>query len=679
MKKIYISICALVISFSANAQVASKAINDLANSKNLMQTDFMQSNPLINSNNSIFAPIPMANIVWQSDFSNPSDWIIDNSGSFTNEGWNIDATVDSWYLPAFSSTSGGNFAELGNGDPTTAASWPIQVEYTLTTANPINIYDSIGSGNATISFEEFGARFNDLKTIQVSTDGINFTTIGDNLNYPVTSQSAGSNPYPNPSLREINLAPYIGTMPTSVWIRFSWTTNYPNSATDPNVWVTYGWCIDDVMIAESPSNRVTMEDAVTGGFWIDYANYTGSGLNAIYGLDYSVTPLSQVQNHPYAIEAIFRNEGTSPQNVNLTYNVTGTAASSGTSNSSLLSPGDSIILGASFSPNIIGTYSMDIWGVADSAGAGVTTTQTNMDTRSIEVSDYIYGKDLGLPTSSTWTIGGPSDQWHFTTRFEMYANEQLYSLRAYITDESVVGSEVKAILYEADSTSSNGLILLEESDNYTITSQDLGSWVDIPFVSAITLLNGYAYEFGIAGIQHPTDSVVIGCSGESMYNGEHSLFDEFGLNPNDPANTGVPTWYYITRTPMVRMNFDPASAVGQSFNCINPVAGCQDPGDGSGQYASLSACQAACTFNGLEENTSFVSVYPNPSSGLVTIKLNEKFDCEIRVNNLLGQNMYTENIFDSEKTIDLSIYENGVYTIELRTKDKIFTKKIIIK
>ena len=66
MKKIYISICALVISFSANAQVASKAINDLANSKNLMQTDFMQSNPLINSNNSIVAPIPMANIVWQT-------------------------------------------------------------------------------------------------------------------------------------------------------------------------------------------------------------------------------------------------------------------------------------------------------------------------------------------------------------------------------------------------------------------------------------------------------------------------------------------------------------------------------------------------------------------------------------------------------------------------------------
>jgi len=252
-------------------------------------------------------------------------------------------------------------------------------------------------------------------------------------------------------------------------------------------------------------------------------------------------------------------------------------------------------------------------------------------------------------------------------------------LRAYITDESVVGAEVKAILYEADSTSSNGLILLEESDNYTITSQDLGSWVDIPFVSAISLLNGYAYEFGIVGIQHPTDSVVIGCSGESMYNGEHSLFDEFGLNPNDPANTGVPTWYYITRTPMVRMNFDPASAVVQSFNCVNPVVGCTDPGDGSGLYATLSACEAACTWNGLEELSSFISIFPNPTDGVFTIKLNENVDCEIRVSNLLGQNLYIENIFDSEKTIDLSAYEKGLYTIDLRTQEKLFTYKLIVK
>ena len=61
---------------------------------------------------------------------------------------------------------------------------------------------------------------------------------------------------------------------------------------------------------------------------------------------------------------------------------------------------------------------------------------------------------------SSWKIGGPSEQWHFTTRYEMFANEQLYALRAYITNESVIGAEIKAIIYEADTTAADGLLFL---------------------------------------------------------------------------------------------------------------------------------------------------------------------------------------------------------------------------
>jgi len=640
MKKIYISICALAISFSAIAQVASQTIHAIDYSKNFNQAEIIDVNEVINSNNT--SSSAMQSIVWESDFSDPNDWLLDNNGQTLN-GWSIDATTDSWYLPNFSSTSGGNFAELGNGDPTVPG-WPIQVVYTITTANPIDVYGAIGSGNATLSFEEFGARFNDLQAIQVSIDGVNFTTIGDNLSYTVTSQQQGSNPYPNPSLREINLAPYLGSTPTTVWIRFSWTTNFPNSATDPNVWITYGWCIDDVKVAESPANRVTIEDEVIGGYWIDYLNYQGAGLNGIVGLDYSVTPLSQLQNHPYAIEAIFRNEGTKSQTVNLSYDVTGTASSTGSSNTSVLNPGDSIILGASFSPNVTGQYSIDIWGIADSAGANITTTLTEVKTRDIEVTDYIYGKDLGTPATSSWILGGLNDQWHFTTRFEMYANEQLYGLRAYITDESVVGAEVKAVLYESDSTAANGLLFLDESDPYTITSSDLGAWVDIPFVSPIQLFNGYAYEFGIAGFQHPTDSVFVGTTANSLYNGEHSLYDEFGLNPNSTGTAGTPTWYYLTSCPMVRMNFDQGSPTGV-----------------------------------VDSKQSIFNVYPNPSNGVFVIELDAISKYDVRVYNVLGQTVYTTSTNAMNTTIDLSSFDKGIYTVELKDENTIYTEKVIVE
>jgi hypothetical protein len=61
----------------------------------------------------------------------------------------------------------------------------------------------------------------------------------------------------------------------------------------------YFWMIDDLELTETPNNLIDIEDVVVGGFWLDYANYTGTGLNGIVGLDYTVTPTSQLANHPY--------------------------------------------------------------------------------------------------------------------------------------------------------------------------------------------------------------------------------------------------------------------------------------------------------------------------------------------------------------------------------------------
>ena len=639
MKKIYISICALAISFSVFAQVASQTIDY---SKNFNQVEYINE---ASKSNSL---TPITNIVWGSDFSNPSDWVLDNDGQNPPDyGWSIDPNADGWWSSTgINSTSGGNFAEVSNGPTSSPAGGVI---YTMTTAQPINIFDSIGSGNATLSFEEYGARFYDLQEVQISTDGTTFTTVGDNLSYSQLTSNGGS-AYANPTLREINIAPYIGNTPTTVWVRFSWTSALALTVNDPNyynTWIAYGWYIDDVKIAESPANRITMEDEVIGGFWIDYANYSGSGLNDIYGLDYSITPLSQIQNHPYAIESILKNEGTSSQEVTLNYDVTGTAISSGLSSVATLAPGDSVIQSAAFSPTAIGNYSIDIYGTADSVGAGVTTTLSNTENRNIEVTDYIYGKDLGELTSGSWILGGPGDQWHFTTRYEMYADEQLYSLRAYITNESVIGAEVKAIIYEVDSTATNGVIILAESDNYTITSSDLGSWVDIPFVSPINLFSGYAYEFGIAGFQHPVDSVYVGTSGESMYNGEHSLFDEMGLNPNSNGTAGTPTWYYLTSTPMVRMNFDPASV-------ISAVSGVKQ---------------------------TIFNVYPNPSNGEFVIALDATAKYDVTITNVLGQTVYsgTTSSDDLKTEIDLSNFGKGVYTVELKNNNSTYMEKVIVE
>jgi hypothetical protein len=218
------------VCLNTSAQVKPQYLKAVDCSKeiNLFEDNYVKVEKRITST-------PSQNIVWESDFSDPNDWVLDNNGQNPpNYGWSIDQNSDGWWSSnGITSTSGGNFAELSNGDPTqTPGTQAGAVVYTMTMSQPVNIFDSIGSSNATLTFEEFGAKFYDLQEIQVSVDGVNFVTVGDNSSYSQLTQSGGS-AYPNPSLREINIASYIGSTPTSVWIRFSWTSNLNLPTTDP--------------------------------------------------------------------------------------------------------------------------------------------------------------------------------------------------------------------------------------------------------------------------------------------------------------------------------------------------------------------------------------------------------------------------------------------------------------
>jgi hypothetical protein len=226
-------------------------------------------------------------VLWSDDFSNPATWTIDNSGQTGAQfGWNINNTSQGWWSTtgtgmATTGISGGNNAELVNGNPTLSpGTQALGVTYTLTSALPIDVAVlTDGSNQVSLQFHQFGARFNDLQEFQISTNGTDFITVGNNNDKEVLSQAGGS-AYPNPELKIVNLAPYLGSTAnlSTVWIRFRWTTNFPGSATNPNVWVAYGWYIDDVKIVANPGFDAQI-----------VSNYWGSE-----GLNYYQIPTTQV-------------------------------------------------------------------------------------------------------------------------------------------------------------------------------------------------------------------------------------------------------------------------------------------------------------------------------------------------------------------------------------------------
>jgi hypothetical protein len=679
MKRILLLVCALVVATATFAQKQQQLANMSKEYIAEKVVSFLATAPVVTPSNSAAAPAA----IFSDDFSNPSNWVIDHDQTACSLDWELGtpSCQGSFPINTIVSTTASNGYAMIDSDFYGGATGGTEMEDCwLTMAQPVDLN---GYPNIIVQFEAQYQSYNNEKAYIV-------VGVGDgsgNVIWPdleaSTNISAMNNVFEafpgyangdattNPELMIVDISTALVGLSTvelaDIYIRFHWTGTWG-----------YAWFVDDFAIAETPDNAIVASSEVIGGFWIDYANYTGAGLNEIYGLDYSHTPLSQLSNHPFSFEASVKNTGLSVQHTVLKYDVTGAGSASGVSSTIVLNPQEDSLFAAmptfGDANTAIGSYSVDIYAAADSAGAGVTITTLPAETTPFEVTNYIYGKDLGSLNPGWYRVGGPVTQNHLTTRYEMYANEQLYSLRIFISGRSAIGAEIKAIIYESDSTATDDVAFYDESDKYTITAQDTGKWVDIPFLSPISLLNGYAYDCGIVGFQNPTDSSFIGTSGKSMYNGEHLSFDELGLSSQ---SAGQPTWYYTTSTPMIRMNFDPASSTPQSFDCVG--TSCVDPGTGAGTYSSFSICQNTCNPNGLEEKRSNISIYPNPSNGIFVIELDGTTKYDLTIYNVLGQTVFSTFTNTILTTIDLSSFDKGVYTVELKNKNAIYIEKVIVE
>jgi hypothetical protein len=648
MRKFILSFCALVfttISFAQEKMVYSP--NDFLTNRVLDASSYI---PSVTSSSSSL----ISNVIWSDNFSSDTNWVLDHDASSCALDWQIGIVSNTGDYPTadiLSTSAADGYAMLDSDAYGSEAGTEMEDSW-LTMAYPVDLN---GYPDVVVQFETHYRAFNNEKPYIV-------VGIGDgmgNVTWPsLDANSAGTvqtpvalpsnvfEPFPEWAVGESTENPELITVDISsalvgltqvqladIYIRFNWTGTWG-----------YSWFVDDFAIAVTPDNSISMSDEVIGGFWMDYMNYPAEGLNDMIGLDYSITPISQLANHPFSFEASIKNIGLSTQHIKLKYNVTGVGSAYGESvNVILNSQEDSLIAAVPTfggSATSLGNYSVEIFAEADSAGAGITITTLPAVTKAFEVSNYIYAKDDGNTDPGAYILGGQIDQNHITTRYEMYANEQLYSVRAYIDDRSVVGAEIKGIIYEVDTTAAADVLFLAETDDYEITAQDLGAWIDLPFLAPLPqLFDGFAYELGVVGFQHPTDSSFVGASGPSLYNGEHSSFDELGLSEQ---SEGAPTWYYITSAPMIRMNFDPASL-------------------------SVS-----------DIKQSIFTVYPNPSNGVFTISIDNNDIYDVKVSNVLGQTVYTSRTSAMQTNIDLSSFDKGVYTIELKKGSKIVADKIVL-
>ncbi len=604
MKKLLLTTSLILSTLLSLAQIVN------GDDMRIEERNFLSVQPTSINSASSAAPAPP---FWSNTFSNPSDWTMVDLIYGGLQNWVISTTgpVGSFSagLGAISSTSASDGFAMYDSDALNSSYSPQEAYIQYNGTVDCSSYPYVN-----IEFESYHRKFRDSIFVEVSIDGINWDR------YEVHAGQATNTTTANPEFVSVNVSATAGNQP-AVYFRFKYEGEWD-----------YAWMIDDVSFAETPNNYVTIDDEVFGGWWI---GYNGSGG---IGCDYTFNPLSQLAANPYKIEAVIRNAGVAPQNMTLhaeAFDQITNSVYSSTSNSQYLtaSQQDTFAVNNTFSPTALGLYELRMWGVGDSANTDTSTKQTI-------VTQYSYGKDLNTYQGS-YILGNATRENHVTSFFDIYANENLYSVDLYVAPWSIPGSQIYGVIYEGDPGGGNP-IYLDQTDDHTITNADLDTWITLSFANPISLFAGVGYELAAAGYQHPSDSAGVGYSGLALGT-ENSLFDANGGSPN---SAGTPTWYYITQSPMIRMNFDPAS---------------------SGSTSSKNLTK------------SDINLYPNPTNNVISISNLDNFDF-LQIKDLLGKVVHKKNISKvNNTTIDVQGLSTGTYLLNLEGLESSISRKIVIE
>ena len=643
MKKNLLLLCCLMVSVIVFSQ-SRTAIMPEGNIKKMVANNGVII-PIIPASNSASAPLP----IWSDDFSTAANWEIGHDPNACSLDWQIgqNSCTGSYPSADILSTSAANGWAMIDSDAYGGATGGTEVEDSwLTMANPV---DLTGFTDVNIEFETNYRSYNsevcyvvvgvpdaagnvEWPDLDPSSSANASGLIGQSVFMPFPGLAAGGYQSNNPQLMSVNIsAALVGLTSTeleNIYIRFHWTGTWG-----------YAWFVDDVAIIETPEHELRFSSETFGGWWIGY-NDPSSALGIFgAGTDYTFYPMNQAVVQPLRIEGVVSSTGIQTQ-TNATMNVdieeNGTITSLSSNPMSYPSgTSDTISTSSPFTPTNMGLH--DISWSASSDSFPTTTVIT----KSMIVTDTIYGIDYdwnsdGANASGYAYLARPLCGQVLANVFDIFAAASMTSISFHVSDQSIAGANVSVELYEEETGADP--IFLDGSDSYQLKASDIGSWVTLPLSSPLSA--GASYLAAVRGEASIFDTV--GISTSSNDNTVSYIQD----NGCDIGTGGFANWYGGSGY-LIRMNFgDNPWTMGTAINDIN---------------------------------NSIFNVYPNPTNGLFTIELddNEKYD--VAVNNVLGQTVYSTNTDGMNTTIDLSNFDKGVYNVELKNKNAIYTEKVIVE
>lgn len=573
--------------------------------------------------------LPAANadraILWSDDFSNAATWVTGHDGTLALD-WVIGTGVPSGgaaIAPIASTTAANGYglvdSDLFNNQTTTYE------QSHMTTAAPINL---TGYPNVILEFQTFYRKWTDEECyVVVQTTNTNWPVLdpGTDISmmpgvFKAFPGMGTQDPVDNPTTVRLNISAVAGGQ-AQVYVRFYWSGIYG-----------YAWMVDDVNIQEQYLHDARMFDG--------YISHIGDGT------EYGRIPSTQIGTN-MNVGGFCENLGSEAlTNVVMTCEVRNDQTSAliitSTASTATLAPGDTLVMDNNETLPTLdnGTYTATYTVTSDQQSSEEDLTN-NTWLRFFEITDntfsldnidnYPPGVEL-LAATGTNSFTGGEDGLMLFTQYSILQEQTVYGMEFLLANGTVEGGTVTAAIHDTTDVLADVVDApLGTSAEYTITADDLASGkVTLTFSSPITLPVG-AYYLGI------------------------ELFSN--ANTND------------TRV------LDDVTVPQPGLASAIYIAGDQT-------YTNGNAYAMRLLFNAdvsvAEANTlTGISMYPNPSDGVLTVNAANSAKYTVEVMNVLGEVVHTDN-FNMNLSMDLTGLAKGVYTVRVSTPEASSVQRVTL-
>ena len=614
MKKIYLSILSLAVLATANAQERTALLTKT-------------SNPLHEATMVNQTPMEKANVLWSDDFSSMAGWTVANTGTGTNATTGWEQITGTTAIPTngpFASTSVANGFLMVNSDANNTGDNTNSVIHSEVTSSTITTLGT--TANVVLRFQHNFRWWHEDRTVSVSgDDGATWTDylISDNAGYnPPTivggiytgAQSTGG-ASGSTIQTVIDISAVAGNSAT-VKVKFTYDDN--------DIWGWF-WAIDDVNIIERPADDIQMISA----FIVDQSNE---------GVEYGRTPIDQVGTN-WEVGAQVYNFGLNDAANVVVTSIESNAVFSYTATKALIEDDSTYTVSSVETPALpVGTYVVDYVAVSDGETSAGADFGDNSGQRTFEVTSDLYSIDgIGVyPTGGiisalgTASFTGAADNLIIASKYNFKVATPIQSIIAMISSTTVEGAEIYGSIIDTAVLLADQTTPLFITDAYTVNATDItNGYVTLTFNATANLAPG-SYYAAVELISNSNSTNI------SILNDERVVQPSLG------------SVVYV-------------------------------PGDQTFTNGVASAVRMKIGYAGLNENTlDGVSVYPNPSEGMITVSNENNTDNTVVVYDMVGNVVYTTSA-NSSTTIDLSSNGTGIYLVKVSNENGSIVERVVIK